>query len=344
MSKSYYLNNTLKRISNINLQAFPTKLQTLNSSKIILASNEIVNRANANFISTIDFLNILQQKNSMNNVDKLKVDKKQDISLEKLSYKPSQFIDVMWNHFEKVIKNDNPSEIIEFFKNKEVKNRISGELNPEMKEFIQSQTPKDEVCLEYQNLLTNEPQDIQSKKEFINHIADNFTQYLGLGHMDIIYEEKRLGEKICNNPNKNQDKSNNGQILGAYNFLQDNVIINVGAMANLKGNELLNTITHELTHAKQAKNMKAYLSYMNTPNFIKSLKLQNVRCTPGFNPHNLSKNDKIMLLSNIMGIIQQNENLCDYRFYNHELEAFAVGNKVSGQIIKPFKNSINLNS
>ena len=313
------------------------------ASKIINKSNNTVNESNQHSLSTKDFLNLILPKNSMDEADEIRINQKQGTALENLSYKPTEFIDVMWKNFEEVIKNDDPDEIINFFKNQEVQKRISGEENTEMLKFIQSQTPQDEVCLTYQNLLINEPQDIQSKKEFINHIADKFTQYLGLGHIDIIYEEKTLGPRITYNSNESQDKSNNGQMLGGYKRLNDTVLINDGLMTTLKGNDLLNTITHELTHAKQAANMKAYLSYMKTPKLIEKLQLQNVRCTPDFDHKNLSKNNKIMLLSNIMGFIQQSESLCEYRFYNHELEAFAVGNKVSGQATQPYKKTININ-
>ena len=124
---------------------------------------------------------------------------------------------------------------------------------------------------------------------------------------------------------------------GFYDYRTKTVVINKLLEKKNNRTEIINTIFHELTHAKQYALLEKYFDFNDSINSVKS----------NADISSIDKaEDKIMFLSTLLSQLQYDYTftngcdptstiqLCHYEELNHEVEAFAVGKYAASLFLK----------
>ena len=223
-----------------------------------------------------------------------------------LSNNPIDFIDEIWKEFEEVFKNasgtDGLKKIREFLNQPKVLNRLAANRNPKMKEFIQNYN-----------------------KSWI----DSFIKSTSKGvSYDTLFSSIKERHGLSDKVKMEFEECSSDSTYGFYTYSTKTVVINKLLKEKNNRTEIINTIFHELTHAKQYALLEKYFDFNDSINSVKS----------NADISSIDKaEDKIMFLSTLLSQLQYDYTftngcdptstiqLCHYEELNHEVEAFAVG-------------------
>ena len=229
-----------------------------------------------------------------------------------LSNNPIDFIDEIWKEFEEVFKNasgtDGLKKIREFLNQPKVLNRLAANRNPKMKEFIQNYN-----------------------KSWI----DSFIKSTSKGvSYDTLFSSIKERHGLSDKVKMEFEECSSDSTYGFYTYSTKTVVINKLLKEKNNRTEIINTIFHELTHAKQYALLEKYFDFNDSINSVKS----------NADISSIDKaEDKIMFLSTLLSQLQYDYTftngcdptstiqLCHYEELNHEVEAFAVGDYAAGQ-------------
>lgn len=223
-----------------------------------------------------------------------------------LSMEPTEFIDEIWDEFIKTLGEDGDKDIRKFLSQPKVLNRLAANRNKKMREYFGSKARED--------LADNKI--IQKYKSFEN-LDDNAI---------IEIFNKRVAELgFANVPTLEISPKTEGP-NGEY--VPNTNIVSIYKTDNTK--RTINTIFHELTHAKQHELVDKYFDTKDNIKF-KEEEIENLK--------KLSQDDKIRLLAMLLAQCQydctftngcnpqKTVQLCDYKNLNNEVEAFAYGDE-----------------
>ena len=229
-----------------------------------------------------------------------------------LSNNPIDFIDEIWKEFEEVFKNASGTgdlkKIRKFLNQPKVLNRLAANRNPEMKEFIQNYN-----------------------KSWINSFINSTSKDVSY---DTLFSSIKERHGLPNEVKMEFKDDLSDSTYGFYDYRNKTVVINELLEKNNNRTEIINTIFHELTHAKQYALLEKYFNFNGSINSVKS----------NADISSIDKaEDKIMFLSTLLSQLQYDYTftngcdptstiqLCKYKELNHEVEAFAVGDYAAGQ-------------
>ena len=229
-----------------------------------------------------------------------------------LSNNPIDFIDEIWKEFEEVFKNasgtDGLKKIRKFLNQPKVLNRLAANRNPEMKEFIQNYN-----------------------KSWINSFIESTSKDVS---SDTLFSSIKKRHGLPNEVEMKFKDDLSDSTYGFYDYRTKTVFINESLEKKNNRTAIINTIFHELTHAKQHALLEKYFNFNDSINSVKS----------DADISSIDKaEDKIMFLSTLLSQLQYDYTftngcdptstiqLCHYEELNHEVEAFAVGDYAAGQ-------------
>ncbi len=259
------------------------------------------------------------QKKSNNNQTKTPtvVKAKQVTFKGPLSMEPTKFIAEIWDEFIETLGENGDKDIRKFLSQPKVLNRLAANRNKKMQEYFKKKAEKDLAD---------------------NKIIQKYKSYKTLNNNDIsdIFNKRveELGFSENSKPTCEFD-NNPSMFFGIYDHGAKKVFL---YMKSLKGNgvnfkkETIDTIFHELTHAKQHALVWKYFDLTNGITF-KSEKIEDLK--------KLSQDDKITLLAMLLAQCQydytftngcdstKTVQLCDYKNLNNEVEAFAFGDEAA---------------
>lgn len=257
------------------------------------------------------------QKKSNNNQTKTPpvVKAKQVTFKGPLSMEPTEFIAEIWDEFIETLGKNGDKDIRKFLSQPKVLNRLAANRNKKMQEYFTKKAKgnlaNNKIIQEYKSCINLRDKDI--KKIFNERVEE-----LGFS------ENSKPTCEIDYNPS---------MFFGVYDHENKEVLL---YMQNLKRDgvnfkkETIDTIFHELTHAKQHALVREYFDLTDGITF-KSEKIEDLK--------NLSQDDKITLLAMLLAQCQydytftngcdstKTVQLCDYENLNNEVEAFAYGNE-----------------
>ena len=235
-----------------------------------------------------------------------------------LSMKPTEFIDEIWDEFIKTLGEDGDKDIRKFLRQPKVLNRLAANRNKKMREYFEKKAEKD--------LADNKI--IQKYKSYENLSSDDIKK---------IFDErvKELGFSEDSKPSCVIDFDTTSMFYGIYAHKANEVCLYMTSLKNKNVNfkEItINTIFHELTHAKQHALVWEYFDLEEGITF-RNDKFEDLK--------ELSKDDKITLLAMLLAQCQydytftngcdptKTVQLCDYQNLNNEVEAFVFGDEAA---------------
>lgn len=229
-----------------------------------------------------------------------------------LSMEPTEFIDEIWKEFIKT------KDIRKFLSQPKVLNRLAANRNKKIREYFQKKAIKD--------LADNKI--IQKYKSF-EILDDNAITEIFNARVDELDFAAKPVLEICDRDEKNS--KNYGKYVPSENKVyvyRKAFIDNKETSINKQGT--INTIFHELTHAKQHEFVNKYFNTKDNIEFKKE-EIENLK--------KLSQDDKIRLLAMLLAQCQydytftngcdpqKTVQLCDYNNLNNEVEASAYGDE-----------------
>ncbi len=232
-----------------------------------------------------------------------------------LSNNPIDFIDEIWKEFEEVFKNASGTgglkKISEFLNQPKVLNRLAANRNPKMKEFIQNYN-----------------------KSWIDSFIESTSKDVSY---DTLFNSIKERHGLPNEVEMEFKDDLSDSTYGFYDYRTKTVFINESLEKKNNRTEIINTIFHELTHAKQYALLEKYFDFNGPINSVKS----------DADISSIDKaEDKIMFLSTLLSQLQYDYTftngcdptstiqLCHYEELNHEVEAFAVGEYAASLFLK----------
>lgn len=235
-----------------------------------------------------------------------------------LSMEPTEFIDEIWDEFIKTLGEDGDKDIRKFLSQPKVLNRLAANRNKKMREYFGSKARED--------LADNKI--IQKYKSFENLDDNAIIEIFNARVDELDFAEKPVLE-ICDRDEKNSES------YGKYVRSEKKVYVYKKTFIDKKETsinkkETINTIFHELTHAKQHELVDKYFDTKDNIKF-KEEEIENLK--------KLSQDDKIRLLAMLLARCQydctftngcnpqKTVQLCDYKNLNNEVEAFAYGDE-----------------
>ncbi len=261
------------------------------------------------------------QKKSNNNQTKTPtvVKAKQVTFKGPLSMEPTKFIAEIWDEFIETLGENGDKDIRKFLSQPKVLNRLAANRNKKMQEYFKKKAEKDLAD---------------------NKIIQKYKSYKNLNENDIseIFNErvKELGFSKDSKPSCVID-DNPSMFFGIYDHGKNRVYIYKKNFKEYDGNKIIaiDTIFHELTHAKQHDLVNEYFDLTEGITF-KSERIKDLK--------QLSQDDQITLLAMLLAQCQydytftngcdstKTVQLCDYKNLNNEVEAFAYGDK-AGKLV-----------
>lgn len=240
-----------------------------------------------------------------------------------LSMEPTEFIDEIWKEFIETLEKDDDKDIRKFLSQPKVLNRLAANRNKKIREYFQKKAEDD----------LNKNEIFQKYKSF-EILNDNAITKIFNARIDKLgFAEKPVLE-ICDKDEKNS--KNYGKYVPSENKVyvyRKAFIDNKETSINKQGT--INTIFHELTHAKQHEFVD---EYFNTKNNLE-LKEGKIEALEGLSP-----DEKIRLLAMLLAQCQydytftngcdpqKTVQLCDYKNLNNEVEASAYGDKAESLV------------
>lgn len=238
-----------------------------------------------------------------------------------LSMEPTEFIDEIWDEFIKTLGEDGDKDIRKFLSQPKVLNRLAANRNKKMREYFQKKAEDD--------LADNKIiQDCKNFKKFDDSV-DTFIskKFKKLSNEDItdIFNKRVAELGFANVPTLEISPKTEGP-NGEY--VPNTNIVSIYKTDNTK--RTINTIFHELTHAKQHELVDKYFDTKDNIKF-KEEEIENLK--------KISQDDKIRLLAMLLAQCQydctftngcnpqKTVQLCDYKNLNNEVEAFAYGDE-----------------
>lgn len=235
-----------------------------------------------------------------------------------LSMEPTEFIDEIWDEFIKTLGEDGDKDIRKFLSQPKVLNRLAANRNKKMREYFGSKARED--------LADNKI--IQKYKSFENLDDNAIIEIFDARVDELDFAEKPVLE-ICDRDEKNSES------YGKYVRSEKKVYVYKKTFIDKKETsinkkETINTIFHELTHAKQHELVDKYFDTKDNIKF-KEEEIENLK--------KISQDDKIRLLAMLLAQCQydctftngcnpqKTVQLCDYKNLNNEVEAFAYGDE-----------------
>lgn len=256
------------------------------------------------------------QKKSNNNQTKTPtvVKAKQVTFKGPLSMEPTKFIAEIWDEFIKTLSEDDDQAIRKFLSQPKVLNRLAANRNKKMQEYFEKKAEKDLAD---------------------NNIIQEYKSCINFRDEDIIKKifNKRVKElDFSSKPTCRIDSASTSMFYGIYAHKANEVCLYMTSLKdeNVHFKEItINTIFHELTHAKQHDLVNEYFDLTDGGITFKSGKIKDLE--------KLSQDDKIRLLAMLLARCQydytfingcdstKTVQLCDYENLNDEVEAFAYG-------------------
>lgn len=229
-----------------------------------------------------------------------------------LSMEPTKFIAEIWDEFIETLGENGDKDIRKFLSQPKVLNRLAANRNKKMQEYFKKKAEK--------GLADNKI--IQKYKSSENLNNDEISDIFNERVEELGFSEKKPTCKFDDNPS---------MFFGIYDHKNNQVFLYTRYLKNdIK--ITINTIFHELTHAKQHALVWKYFDLTNGITF-KSEKIEDLK--------KLSQDDQITLLAMLLAQCQydytftngcdstKTVQLCDYKNLNNEVEAFAFGDEAA---------------
>lgn len=236
-----------------------------------------------------------------------------------LSMEPTEFIDEIWKEFIETLDKDGDENIRKFLSQPKVLNRLAANRNKKIREYFQKKAKEDladnKIIQEYKSI---ENLDDEKIKDIFNKRVNK---------LDFAKKPELV---ICDRDEKNS--KNYGKYVPSENKVyvyRKAFIDNKETSINKQGT--INTIFHELTHAKQHEFVNKYFNTNKDNIEFKKEEIENLK--------KLSQDDKIRLLAMLLAQCQydytftngcdpqKTVQLCDYNNLNNEVEASAYGDE-----------------
>lgn len=236
-----------------------------------------------------------------------------------LSMEPTKFIGEIWTEFTETLSKDDDQAIRKFLSQPKVLNRLAANRNKKMREYFNEKAKKD--------LADNKI--IQKYKPFEN-LDDNAIREIFDERVSQLGFAKKPGLIIRDRDEKNSES------YGKYVRSEKKVYVYKKTFIDKKETsinkkETINTIFHELTHAKQHALVNEYFDLKDGITLKKDKKLKEL--------NDLPQDEQITLLAMLLAQCQydytfvngcdstKTVQLCDYKNLNNEVEAFAFGDE-----------------